>query len=309
MIPFELTDKDHLRWYVNGHLYGDRYNDRDTFDVQLGKVNSESVKDFRTELYAAMAKLIDTHGTKLDVFYSGGADSEVVLRVLLDLGVRPKVYTIRFIDGSNAHETDNAAEFCLQTGLEQIRIERDIERYIKEKQYLDLATKYQCSQIAYLNVVDSALSFCSGPVIMGGEVYLQKHQSLGPAVQTPEEWYYIYRENEDAFTYRVSHGTRLPIINEVFTYTPELLYSYLTDPMVAEVARNEVPGKITLLSIKRKVYEKHLGCTLLAQTKYHGYESMLWTNKVITDDLKKHWPKQQAARLEYHKLLEDMACK
>lgn len=308
MIPFELTDKNHLKWFINGREFEERVSERDTFDVQLGKVQVDKVKDFRTELYTAMSRLVDTHGTDLEVFYSGGADSEVLLRVLLDIGVKPKVFTIVFEDGANAHETDNAREFCFQKGLTQVTLKQDLAKYLRDEEYLDLAITYQCSQIAYLNVLGMAKKVCSCPVLMGGEVYLQKHQRPGLEVQTPEEWYYIYRENEDAFTYRFSLGERLPVVNEVFTYTPELLYSYLTDPIVAEVADNKVPGKITLLSIKKKVYEKHLGYPLLAQTKYHGYESRLWTNKAITDRLRPLWPSQQVAQLEYHKLLAEMSC-
>lgn len=308
MTPFELTNLNHLKWYVGDNLFGKRHNSLEPFRVELGSVRKSSVGSFRDELYKSMSRIVDTHGTKLNLYYSGGADSEVMLRVLLDLGVRPKVFTIRFSDGSNDHETNNAISFCESHGLAPVLVDHNIHQYIHEQQYMELAVKYTCSQLAYLTVMESVRLHADAPVLLGGEVYLQKHQRIGPEVYTPEEWYYIYREDEDAFTHRFSDGEGIPVINEVFTYSPGLLYSYLTDPIIAEVANNQVPGKITLLSIKKKVYEKHLGYALNAQTKYHGYESRLWTNKAVADALKVLWPEQQTARLEYHKLLESLVC-
>lgn len=304
----QLTDREHLWWghdYISGRHpegFSERRDDRDKFEFQLGQM-TRTPGSFAHELREAMIRLVDTHGTDLALFYSGGSDSEVILRALLDLGVKPEIHTIKFSGGLNSHETIYADEWCKSFGLQQNVWHHDLERYIADEEYLDLALRYQCSQIAYLTVLKH-IGFIDKTAIMGGEVYLQKHQKADGAVYSPTEWYYIYREDEDGVTYRYSHDTGHKVINEVLTYTPELLYAYLTHPEVARVAANEVPGKITLLSIKRKVYEQSLGVPLVAQTKFHGYERLQWTNIATRNRIQRELFRAQTARLEYNWLLQ-----
>lgn len=276
----------------------------DRFHLTLGKCTGQ-VFSWSKELDLALTKLVDTHGHRLALFYSGGSDSEVILRTLVKLGVAPEVHIIKFSSQLNEHETNNADEMCRCLGITPRVWFHDVETYIREQHYLHLGLKYKCTQIAYLTVLEYVRRV-GIPVIMGGEIYLQRHQINDGAVHSPQEWYYIYREDEDGVTYRYSIDTGHPVINEVMTYTPELLYSWLVHPTIASVAHNEHPGKITILSVKRKVYEQELGYSLQAKSKFHGYERLQWTNLHCRNVLQERMPKMQVAKLEYEKLLQHL---
>jgi hypothetical protein len=212
----------------------------------------------------ALTRLVDTHGRKLALFYSGGSDSEVILRTLVKLGVVPEVHIIKFSSHLNEHETNNADELCRCLGIVPHVWHHDVETYIQEQHYLHLGLKYRCTQIAYLTVLEYVRRI-NIPVIMGGEIYLQ-----------------------------------------VMTYTPELLYTWLVHPTIASVARNEHPGKITILSVKRQTYEQELGYKLQAQSKFHGYERLQWTNLNCRNILQSHLPRMQVAKLEYSQLIRHL---
>lgn len=304
-----LTHADHLQWSVtdafSGRVvpFGTRQNSEDKFNFSMGKIQTRD--SWWVEFQRGIQKLIDDHGTKLSLFYSGGSDSEIVLKCLLDMGVRPEVHTIRFTNGANSHETGYAEEFCKSLGLNQIFWDHDIIDYIRNERYMDLAMTYKCSQLAYLTVLEY-IKRVDLPAVMGGEVYFQKHPRNDGAVKSPFEWYYIYREDEDGVTYRYSNATGHPLINEVFTYTPEMLYSWLTTPEVKAAANNEYPGKLTLLSVKRGIYEREMGTELFAKSKFTGYEFMGWTNAATQRKLKSLMPKMQVAKLEYNWLLQEL---
>lgn len=306
----QLTDQNHLTWsitdVVSGEevLFGKRKHDQDKFTFTLGK-NQRPVKSWWDEFNIAIEKLVDTHGTNLALFYSGGSDSEIVLRTLLSKGVKPVIHTIKFKNGYNSHETSFADEFCLASGLKQVVWEHDVDDFIASQRYLDLGLKYSCTQIAYITVVEYVRRV-DVPAIMGGEVYFQKHPKSDLSVKSPFEWYYIYREDEDGMTYRYSKDTGHPLINEVFTYTPEVLYSWLKTPEVQAVANNQVPGKLTLLTVKKAIYEREMGLALTAKTKFHGYESMTWRNAMIRRHIAQYLPKMKVAKLEYSSLLKYM---
>lgn len=304
-----LTDKDHLRWSLsdsNGSSpqeFGTRSSPRDKFQLTVGTCRERMY--WAQELDAALSKLVATHGPKLALFYSGGSDSEVILRTLVKLGVKPEVHVIKFSSQLNEHETRNADEMCRCLGIVPYVWHHDVETYIREQHFLHLGLKYRCTQIAYLTVLEYVRRV-NVPVLMGGEVYLQRHQINDGSVHSRQEWYYIYREDEDGVTYRYSVDTGHPVINEVLTYTPELLYTWLAHPTIASVARNEYPGKITILSVKRQAYEQELGYKLQAQSKFHGYERLQWTNLNCRNILQARIPRMQVAKLEYEKLLQHL---
>ena len=303
--PYQsLTDNDHLWWTLDNQPFATRTSEGQKFELQFGY--NVDCKSWAEELDIAVDKLISTHGTKLALFYSGGADSELVLRTLLRRGVTPEVHIIQFKERLNQHEVSNAYEVCDELGLHPYVWMHDAMDYVKSERYMDLALRYTCSQIAYLTVLEYAKEVAC-PVIMGGEIYLQKHQiHAGGAVHAPTAWHYIYREDEDGVTYRYSMDTGHTIINEFFTYTPNLLYSWLKHPTIQSVANDEVYGKITLLSIKRGVYEQEIGYKLQAKSKFHGYEALMWTNMHVQRTLKELLPPMQICRYEYNQLIKDL---
>lgn len=305
MKRLNLTDGDHLWWTVNGNPFSARRSADDKFNLEFGYM--VDCMSWAEELDNAVQRMIWTHGPNLNVFYSGGADSELVVRTLVKLKATPHVHIIKFADRLNEHEVRNAFEVCDELGLKAYVWHHDAMRYIKSEGYMDLALKYQCSQLAYLTVLEYARYCTDFPVIMGGEIYMQKHQQhSGGEVHAPTSWYYIYREDEDGVTYRYSYDTGHPLINEFFTYTPNLLYSWLTHPGIKRIANNEEPGKITLLSVKRPVYEQQIGYRLAAQSKFHGYEALTWANVFVQRQLKELLPPMEVCRYEYNQLVNDL---
>lgn len=312
-----LTDQQHLKWslhtwtsgpdrklFGSEALFATRDNDHQNFRFELGKI-SRKPKSWAKELEIAISRLVDEHGSRLALFYSGGSDSEVVLRTMTKLGVRPEIHTIQFSSDLNSHETQHAHSLCASLGLKPIVWNHDVASYLTNATYLELGRKYQCSQIAYLTVLEYARRV-QIPVVMGGEIYLQRHQHSDGRVHSKDDWYYIYREDEDGVTYRYSKDTGHPIINEIMTYTPELLYAWMIHPKIQEVVSNQLWGKITILSIKRQIYEQELGLSLTAQTKFHGYEKLPWSNIDCRENLRQYLPRMQTAKVEYHTLMNSL---
>jgi hypothetical protein len=310
MADYNLTDREHLKWAITdwetGEVttFGTRKSANDLFTFELGRC-TRPVKSWWEEFNIAMEKMVDEHGTDLALFYSGGSDSEIVLDRLLHLGVKPTIFTIKFTNGSNKHETDFADEFCKSRGLRQYVSNFDIDHYIQTEAYMDIAMKYTTSQIAYIVVLEHIRNV-DKTAIMGGEVYFQRHMRESIRCKDEYSWYYIYREDEDGCTYRYTKDTGHKIINEVFTYTPEVLYAWLKTPEVTAVANNEFPGKVTLLSVKRGAYEREMGRALFAQTKFHGYEMMAWRNANIKRKILEQLPKMKFNKFEYSTLLQHL---
>ena len=110
------------------------------------------------------------------------------------------------------------------------------------------------------------------PAAMGGEALLTRSVSANDSY-----WYYTFRENEDASAMRFTNKYNIPLVNEWFSYTPELLLYYLEDPEIQSLVSNRFNYKLTSVSSKNKIL-KRLCPYVTEKKKTHGFESLLAFN-------------------------------
>ena len=53
------------------------------------------------------------------------------------------------------------------------------------------------------------------------------------------QWYYCFRENEDASAIRFSLKYNIPLVNEWFSYTPEMMGYYLEHSNIQRLINNK----------------------------------------------------------------------
>jgi hypothetical protein len=95
---------------------------------------------------------------------------------------------------------------------------------------------------------------------------------------TPDNvyWCHHFRENEDASAMRFSFKYNIPLVNEWFSYTPEMMLFFLEDPDVQNLINN--PNyKITSVSSKNSIL-KNLYPEIRVKQKTHGFERLLGFN-------------------------------
>lgn len=283
-----LTHNQHLRWSIDDDAFGIRTDQEQRFRFSIGIDHVTAVSSWYEEFRRAMRLLVEEHGRNLAVFYSGGFDSEILLRTLISVGAHPEAHTIVFSGGENLEETAHTEIVCESLRVPHIQWVHDTESYIRGRKYERTAYDFQVSQLAYITVLDHVRYVTDRPALMGGEIYVQRHQSPGLAAITPEEWYYIYREDEDGCSYRYTRKTGHTLINEVFSYTPELMLAWMNIPAVHGVTDGSIPGKLSLLSSKKRIFSEAYPDSLSAERKLHGYENLMWTNQVVRSELKRN---------------------
>jgi len=91
-------------------------------------------------------------------------------------------------------------------------------------------------------------------------------------------WYYVIRENEDASAMRFSLKYNLPLVNEWFSYTPEMMVYYLRHPTIASMVRERFNYKLGSVSTKNSVLYQYMP-NLIRKAKTTGYEKLLGFNE------------------------------
>ena len=123
--------------------------------------------------------------------FSGGTDSEIVIRSFLQIGVKPRCVFIRFKDGYNDEDFIYASRIASELGIKLEVFNFDVIDFYQSGRAAEFSAEIQCRQIAYLTVYN-AIKDMSLPAVMGGEMLLRRHIPQ----KGDSEWYYTFRENE-----------------------------------------------------------------------------------------------------------------
>lgn len=267
-----FTLNNHLKYYIEDRLFGDRQHPYEKYRLEIGSIDYDYYKrsNWLSEMYRIAECVVKDLGTDINVMFSGGTDSEIILRSLKHIGVKPLVTFIRFTNGYNQRDYEEATKIINDIGWKLNIIDFDVKQFYESGQAHEMSKVTQCRQIAYLAIWHNILKL-QLPSIMGGELVLQK--SVGKECK----WFYTLRESEDGGSIRFSLKYNIPLVVEWFSYTPEAIAYYLEHPSIQELLTkpNYKLANVTVKNAVLKEFMPDIVCSL----KLHGYENFLGFNQ------------------------------
>lgn len=271
MINF--TYKNHLHYSINDRKFGWRETPTEKFKVSVGSIDNDHYKNssYQKELLRTADLVYKDFGKEFALFLSGGTDSEIVLRNFIDIGVIPRCYTIKFKDDYNIDDVQEALDLTSDLGIPLEIIDFDVKDFVNSGEASEFGKSLQCTQITYLIIYYSILKI-GLPSVMGGELLLKRNINTEPST-----WYYCLRENEDCSAMRFNIKYNIPLVNEWFSYTPELMLYYLEDRDIESLVSIRDNHKLTSVSSKNAVLKK-LVPKIRTRKKTHGFEKLLGFN-------------------------------
>lgn len=277
------TQNNHLHYTIGGRKFGHRMTPYEQYKVYAGKVDPVVYKNssWRNELVKTADSVYQEYGKDLILFLSGGTDSEIVLRNFLEIGVKPRCVIIKFTNDYNLPDVLEGIEIAKQLDVKLDIIEFDVKDFYKSGQALDFSKQIDCTQITYLMVYYHIMKLNS-PAVMGGEMLLGRNVS-----RTSTFWYYCFRENEDASAMRFSEKFNIPIVNEWFSYTPEMMLYYLENLDIQQLMSDRFNYKLTSVSSKNLILSK-LYPGIKMRKKTTGFEKLMGFNSDTYRQLRTH---------------------
>jgi len=244
-----------------------------TFTVEFDPLPTD-FDNYYIESCRAAEELYDIKEGKLNIFYSGGTDSEYALGVFLSLGIPVTPVILKLGPNYNDHDLKYALKFCQVQEIEPDIIDIDFDHFVKSGKLLDTTIKIKSSSFMRAATAYAA-GQVDGTVIMGeGEPYIRKNVDTGTWNVHIDEHDYTAKNYFDIMgIVGTSHFN---------SYTPEMTMAYLHDTQVLDLVNNRVPGKLSSHSSKSIMYNRHSNFNLEARQKYHGYE------KVVESKIIKH---------------------
>ena len=269
----KFTHNNHLRYTIGDKEFGYRENSYEKYNVTIGQIDKDHYRtsNYKQELYRTADLIYQDYKSDIALFLSGGTDSEIVARNFVDIGIKPKCFVIKFKDDYNSSDVNEAIGLAAELDLDLNIIDFDVKDFLYSGEATEFGRELQCTQITYLMVYHS-IKKIGMPAVMGGEVFLKRNINTDPST-----WFYCIRENEDASAMRFSLKFNLPLVNEYFSYTPELLLYYLEDPDITNLVTTKYNYKLTSVSSKNAIL-KRLVPEIRVRKKTHGFERLLGFN-------------------------------
>lgn len=222
------THNNWLNYSFDGVLSGQRTSPSSAFNLHFNKTHSPL--PYYEALYNNARMVRDSYSEPLDVLLSGGIDSEVVVRVFKDLGIKHNTYIFQLENNLNVRDVIAAEMLCDELNIPYSIIDFNLQRFF-ENDALSFFEKTlsPCSgrlaRMAWFDYLDNIPIWCEG------EPLWVKHKD--------NNWRIHYEERDFVLcTYADSIGREC--VGQWWTFTPDISLSFHHISIVQSVITNKV---------------------------------------------------------------------
>lgn len=254
-------------WYK--WSYGDvsfgRQTDNLKWNTSYQCKDVHRVGSFKEEMLTAARSTLDHYsGLRPCVFFSGGSESELVLRSYIEIGADPIVNIFRFEDHINEYDVSYAIVICDQLGVKYNIIDFNLKRFFENdaEKISETAQVDRPRGLPQLKFLD----YTEGFAVLGiGDPRWTR------SIKDNTPWILLDQEHDTGWDKYILHRD-IPAIAQWFKWTPELVLAYTETQWFKDlVLNNKWTGREGVTSTKLIGYREAYP-DLLERTKKTGME-------------------------------------
>lgn len=254
--------------YGNDMPFGRQLTPEKKFTTHYGQY-SGILGSFKDELENAARSTMDFYPSlRPCVFFSGGVDSELILRSYINIGSNPLVYIVRYEDDINLYDVSYAVTVCSVLGVDYKIVDFNLKKFY-ENDALQIARESQIDRprmLPHLKFTESA----DGLIIVGHSDMAWYRPSDDYSVSVP--WLcYDFEHDIGCDKYTIMHNRSA--IYQWWKWTPGLILSYTRLNWFRTLINDGYYGKRGIDSTKiigfREVYPD-----LIERKKKTGFEAI-----------------------------------
>ena len=296
-------------WTSENNWYKWNYGDEPVFGRQVSDLPFTTsyacdfdgyVGSFKEELHKAASSTLDHYpGLKPCVFFSGGADSELILRAYLDIGANPEVYIVRYEKDYNIYDVSYAITICNILGVEYNIIDFELEKFYNNDAELvsEQAQIDRPRMLSHLKFTDNI----DGLIIVGhSDVrwYRTDDDYSKQGVWLAQD----FEHDIGCDKYNIFHNR--PAVYQWWKWTPGLILSYTRLAWFQNLIKDKYNGKLGINSTKIQGF-REMYPDMIARTKATGFEKIDHLVNELEDHLRKKY-NGLPYRNEINRSLEEM---
>ena len=237
--------------------------------VNINKCTKKHIEDFYNELINAARIIYDQADSKITLMYSGGLDSEFMLKIFKKAKIPFNVAIISY-GHYNKHDTQYAFEYCDAANITPIVVDINIDDFVKSGKISEIADSVKCCAYQMPSIMHGITKLDGTIIMASGEPYIKNFDGI---------WKYEETERVNSYM-RWYEKNNIDGTPDFLRYTPEVTLAFLQEPRINDLVNNRLPGKLSTRTSKHMIYSKN--CTLKPRPKFTGWEEIEKT------DLMKH---------------------
>jgi hypothetical protein len=275
------SENNWYSWSYDENMFG-RQEGGQQFKTHFTKCR-RPIKHFKDELKNAAKSVLDVYSDlKPQVFFSGGVDSELLIRSFLEIGYVPGIFIIRYENDYNIYDVSYAVTVCSILDVNYKIIDFNLEKFYQN----------DAEKISELSQIDRprALPYCKFldlvdglPILGASDITVYR---TNDDYSTKGEWLIRCWEHDIGWS-KYAREINRPAIPEWFKWTPELVYSFANLKWFYDLVADKYKGKLGTNSTKIIGYREAYS-DLIARKKKTGFEKI----DHIVDEVEKHLEKK-----------------
>lgn len=251
--------------YGTGPAFG-RQQGTDKLYTTFAKFNGV-VSSFSQELINAASSTLEHYpNLRPSILFSGGVDSEVVLRSYIAIGANPKVYIIRYENDYNIYDVSYAITICSLLNIDYTIIDFNLKKFYENEaerisELAQICRPRALPQCKFIDLVDGLPILGSSDLtgVRTDDDYSKKGTWLVRCWEHDIGWSKYIRE------------TNRPAIAEWFKWSPGLVIGFIELDWFKKVTNDEYYGKLGFNSTKLMGY-REVYPDLINRKKQTGFE-------------------------------------
>lgn len=262
------SENNWYQWqYGDDPLFG-RQTSNLTFKTQYTKVTTP-VGTFKEELRKAAKSTMDHYpGLRPSIFFSGGVDSELILRAYLEIGANPKVYIVRYENDLNIYDVSYAITICTILNVDYNLIDFNLQKFYEN----DAEKISEDSQIDRPRMLPHVkFTDCADGLIIVGHSDVRWYRPHDDYTKKAIWMAQDFEHDIGCDKYNILHNR--PAIYQWWKWTPGLVISYTQLDWFKKLINDEYIGKLGINSTKiigfREVYPD-----MIQRVKQTGFEKI-----------------------------------
>lgn len=253
-----------LTWSYDGVEYGPKLAPGSKFNMQFKKVINRPVKSYREELLLNTQLIADTFNGPFDLMFSGGMDSEIILRCHKELGIPINVYIFKYENNYNHADVTQALKICNELNITPTVIDFNLQKFFENDAY-DIWRKgyfYNGGKLPHMKMID----YMDNTPIMGD----------GCPYWTNDNGIWKYEFDEDCHAQSIYCKTvGRKMIADWYEYSPEVIIAHMNTPDIQDLINCVPTTEYKYYEELKHILHKKLWPTLDIRLKRTGFEGNL----------------------------------
>jgi hypothetical protein len=297
------SENNWYKWYYGNDLFG-RQTSELPFCTSYSCGFNGVVGNFKEELLNAAASTLDHYpGLKPCVFFSGGADSELILRAYLEIGSNPEVYIVRYEKDYNIYDVSYAITICNILGVKYNLIDFALEKFYRNDAELisEQAQVDRPRMLPHIKFTDCA----DGLIIVGhSDVrwYRANEDYSEPGVWLAQD----FEHDIGCDKYNILNNRSA--VYQWWKWTPGLILSYTRLNWFQNLIKDKYNGKLGINSTKLQGF-REIYPDMITRTKATGFEKIDHLVNELEEHLRKKYnglPYRNEINRSLDKMTEEM---